>query len=159
MQGEFTQVGPAGNTAEGYFVLDRPGKLLFRYKPPVKVEIIADGSALMIRDRKAGTRDLWPIGQTPLRFLLEKNVSLDKETRVLSVETRDDLTTVLVEETTIAGTGRIALVVNNETMEIQQWTITDPQGLDTTVALYNVEYGLPTDPKWFYINHQLNREN
>ena len=153
MQGEFIQLAHDGSQTEGYFVLHRPGRLLFRYKPPTKLEIIADGKALMIRDRATRTNDVWPIGQTPLRFLLESNINLIADSKVLGVRPSEEDMTVVMEETTPAGTGRIALVVDPATYDIRQWTITDPQGLDTTVALFNIEYGKPTDPKWFRIEN------
>jgi outer membrane lipoprotein-sorting protein len=159
LQGEFTQIGPDGSMSEGFFVLDRPGKLLFRYSPPVKMDIIADGSALMIYNKHADTRDIWPISQTPLRFLLESNVDLAQDSTILDVMGDDELMSVVMEETTPAGTGRITLVVSKDTLDIRQWTVLDPQGLETTIALYNLAYGKPTDPKWFYINHQMLRES
>jgi outer membrane lipoprotein-sorting protein len=159
LQGEFTQIGPDGSMAEGFFVLDRPGKLLFRYSPPVRMDIIADGTALMIHNKKADTRDIWPISQTPLRFLLENNINLQQDSKVLDVSGDDDLMSVVMEETTPAGTGRITLVVSKETLDIRQWTVVDPQGLETTIALFNLAYGKPTDPQWFYINHQILRES
>ena len=154
MQGTFVQIGPDGRQSEGYFVVDRPGKLLFKYKPPVKVEIVADGKALVIRDRKAGTRDVWPIGKTPLRFLLDKNVDLAKDSKVLGVRALEgNKVNIVMEEVTPAGTGRIALTVDQGDYSIERWTVTDPQGLETTIALQDIAYGKPTDPQWFYINH------
>lgn len=154
MQGEFIQIGPKGRKVEGYFVVKRPGKLLFRYKKPVMIEIIADGRALVVRNRKLDTQDTWPINKTPMRFLLKSQINLRKETRVLDVKTHDELVTVVLEETTPLGTGKIALTYDNKKRDLKQWTITDSQGLDTTVALYNVEFGKSTDPKWFKIDHR-----
>ena len=34
-------------------------------------------------------------------------------------------------------------------MQLKQWTITDPQGYDTTVALYNLDLGKKLDPSMF----------
>ena len=156
MQGRFIQVGPNGDRTEGYFVLHRPGRLLFRYLPPSRLEIVSDGTGLVVRDASVGTHDLYPISQTPLRFLLEERVDLVGDGNVMSVSETEGLITVLMQDETPVGRGRIAITMTDEPFQIQQWTVTDPQGLETTVALFEVEYGRPTDPNWFFIDH-LNR--
>jgi outer membrane lipoprotein-sorting protein len=39
-------------------------------------------------------------------------------------------------------------------MQLKQWTITDPQGFDTTVALYNLDSTKKLDPGMFRINYE-----
>lgn len=156
MQGRFIQVGPGGDRTEGYFVLHRPGRLLFRYLPPSRLEIVSDGSGLVVRDAAVGTHDLYPISQTPLRFLLEDSVDLVGDGNVLNVSTSDGAVTIMLQDETPIGRGRIAITMTQDPVAIQQWTVTDPQGFETTVALFEVEYGRPTDPNWFFIDH-LNR--
>lgn len=156
MQGRFIQVAPNGERTEGYFVLHRPGRLLFRYLPPSRLEIVSDGSGLVVRDASVGTHDLYPISQTPLRFLLEDRVDLVGDGNVMDVSTSEGSVTVMMQDETPIGRGRIAITMAQEPVEIQQWTVTDPQGFETTVALFEVEYGRPTDPNWFFIDH-LNR--
>ncbi|MBV6658922.1 MAG: outer membrane lipoprotein carrier protein LolA [Devosiaceae bacterium] len=153
MQGRFIQVAPDGSRTEGYFVLHRPGRLLFRYLPPSKLEIVSDGSGLVVRDASVGTHDLYPISQTPLRFLLEERVDLVGDGNVLDVVQGEDSTVVMMQDETPVGRGQIAITMTKEPTAIQQWTVTDPQGFETTVALFEVEYGRPTDPNWFWIDH------
>jgi outer membrane lipoprotein-sorting protein len=38
-------------------------------------------------------------------------------------------------------------------MALKQWTITDPQGYDTTVAIYNLDPTQKIDPSMFVINY------
>jgi outer membrane lipoprotein-sorting protein len=38
--------------------------------------------------------------------------------------------------------------------QLKQWTVTDPQGYDTTVALYNLDLGKKLDPSMFVINYE-----
>ncbi len=60
MTGDFVQVGPDGSRANGKFYLQKPGKVRFEYDPPSPIEIIADGSSVVVRDRKLATQDLYP---------------------------------------------------------------------------------------------------
>ena len=156
MQGRFMQIAPDGSRSEGYFVLHRPGRLLFRYLPPSRLEIVSDGRGLVVRDASIGTHDLYPISQTPLRFLLEASVDLVGEGKVLDVSADTELVTITMEDSTPIGDGRIAVSLSADSFQIEQWTVIDPQGQETTIALFEVEYGLPTDPNWFFIDH-LNR--
>ena len=39
---------------------------------------------------------------------------------------------------------------------LKQWTVTDPQGLDTTVAVYNLDATKKPDPNLFVINYTRN---
>jgi outer membrane lipoprotein-sorting protein len=37
-------------------------------------------------------------------------------------------------------------------MQLKQWTVTDPQGYDTTVAVYNLDTSKRPDPALFKID-------
>ena len=70
---------------EGEFYLQKPGKVRFDYNPPSPIEMIADGSSVVVRDRKLATQDLYPLSQTPLRFLLADRIDLMRETNLIGV--------------------------------------------------------------------------
>jgi outer membrane lipoprotein-sorting protein len=38
-------------------------------------------------------------------------------------------------------------------MQLKQWTVTDPQGYDTTVAVYNLDASKKLDPNMFRIDY------
>jgi outer membrane lipoprotein-sorting protein len=38
-------------------------------------------------------------------------------------------------------------------MQLKQWTVTDPQGYDTTVAVYNLDTTKRPDPSMFRIDY------
>ena len=70
--GNFVQVGPDGSKTKGDFVIQKPGKVRFEYDAPSPIAIIADGSSLAVRDTELATQDIYPLSQTPLRFLLSE---------------------------------------------------------------------------------------
>ncbi|HEX3859673.1 MAG TPA: outer-membrane lipoprotein carrier protein LolA, partial [Pseudolabrys sp.] len=76
MVGNFVQVGPDGSRTQGTFYLQKPGKVRFEYNPPSPIELIADGSSVVVRDRNLATQDLYPLSQTPLRYLLADHIDL-----------------------------------------------------------------------------------
>lgn len=152
--GDFVQVGPDGRRSEGKFYLQKPGRVRFEYKPPSPVELVSDGNSLVVRDRKLETQDLYPLSQTPLRFLLADRVDLLKETNVTAVSADDTFISLGMEEKqTLGGTHKVLLMFSVKDMQLKQWTITDPQGFDTTVALYNLDPTQKIDPSMFVIDY------
>ena len=83
--GNFVQVGPDGSRVKGEFYIQKPGKVRFEYDPPSPIEIVADGQSVVVRDRKLATQDLYPLSQTPLRFLLSERIDLMRDTNVIGV--------------------------------------------------------------------------
>lgn len=151
LQGDFVQVGPNGGRAKGQFAIARPGKVRFRYAPPARIDIIADGKAVVIKDRKLRTQDLYPLSQTPLRFLLSSKINLQRDAKVLSVTADNAYSKILVKDETTFGSSKLHLIFDNEPFILKQWTITDAQGLDTTVAIYNAVEDKPISNKIFKI--------
>ena len=50
---------------------------------PSPIDLIADGQSVVVRDRKLATQDVYPLSQTPLRFLLS-DASICCTTRIWS---------------------------------------------------------------------------
>ena len=152
--GDFVQIGPDGSRVKGEFYIQKPGKVRFEYEQPSRIEIIADGQSVVVRDRKLATQDLYPLSQTPLRFLLSERVDLLRETNVVGVRADDTFVTVTIEETQpLIGTSRLVMMVGAKDFKLKQWTITDPQGYDTTVAVSNLDNSKRPDPSLFKIDY------
>jgi outer membrane lipoprotein-sorting protein len=155
LTGRFVQVGPDGKRTEGDLYLQKPGKVRFDYAAPSPIELIADGQSVVVRDRKLATQDLYPLSQTPLRFLLANNIDLLRDTTLTAVYADDVFVTVVIEEKTpLVGTNRLMMMFGAKDMQLRQWTVTDPQGYDTTVALYNLDSTKKPDPSLFKINYE-----
>ena len=153
--GNFVQVGPDGTKTKGDFYIQKPGKVRFEYEAPSPIAIVADGSSLAVRDKKLATQDIYPLSQTPLRFLLADRIDLLRETNVVSVSVDDTFLSLLLEEKhTLGGTHKVLLMFSAKDTQLKQWTVTDPQGYDTTVALYNLDLGKKLDPAMFVINYE-----
>jgi outer membrane lipoprotein-sorting protein len=157
MAGEFVQFGPDGEKSGGEFHLSRPGKIRFIYAKPSHLDIIADGVDVIVRDIKNQTQDLYPLSKTPLRFLLADRIDLTSEASVTNVSIEPDLVSVVLEQSTVFGDGRLTMVFDRKTSELRQWTVTDAQGYDTSVAVYNVTANQPADEKLFKIDRTIIR--
>jgi outer membrane lipoprotein-sorting protein len=151
--GNFIQVGPDGSRTKGDFYIQKPGKVRFEYDPPSPLAIISDGSSLVVRDRNLATQDIYPLSQTPIRFLLSDRIDLMKDTNVVSVTADDMYISVTIEEKqSLIGTSRLMLMIGAKDGQLKQWTVTDPQGYDTTVAIYNLDTTRRVNPDLFKID-------
>jgi outer membrane lipoprotein-sorting protein len=157
MVGNFVQIGPDGRRVDGNFSIQKPGKVRFQYNPPSPIDVIADGSSVVVRDRSLETSEYYPLSQTPLRYLLAEHIDLLRDTDVISVSADDTFVTVVIEETqVVTGTNRLMIMFDAKNLQLKQWTVTDPQGLDTTVAVYNLDSQKKPDPNLFVINYSGN---
>ena len=153
--GNFVQVAPNGNRTTGEFYMQKPGKVRFAYDPPTPIDIVSDGTSMVVRDRKLATQDVYPLSQTPLRYLLSDRIDLLKDTNVVSVSSDDVFITVTIEEKqALIGTSRLMLMIGTKDNQLKQWTVTDPQGYDTTIAVYNLNTQKKPDPDLFRIEFQ-----
>lgn len=154
MVGDFVQNGQDGRQSEGKIYIQKPGKLRFEYAAPAALEVIADGSNVDVHDRRLKTHDTYSIGNTPLKFLLQPKIDLKAETQILNVlKTPEAVMILLDDRTTFGGTSRIRLIFDSKTYELRQWQVRDPQGYETLVTLYNIDFRQKPDPGLFKISN------
>ena len=154
MVGHFVQVAPDGSRSQGEFYVQKPGRIRFEYDAPSPIEIIADGQSLVVRDRKLATQDVYPLSQTPLRFLLADRIDLLRDTNVVAVRSDDVYVSVVIEERqALIGTSRLMMVLGVRDYQLKQWTVTDPQGYNTTVTVSQLDSSRRPDPNLFRVDY------
>jgi outer membrane lipoprotein-sorting protein len=157
MTGEFVQFGPKGEQTGGKFYLERPGKIRFNYDGSSKFQVISDGQSVVILNQKMRTSDLYPLSKTPLKLLLNDRIDLSGD-KVKSVKEEDDLTTIQLADKSLFGNSTITMMFDPKSYELRQWTITDAQGKDTTVMIFNTKEGVNFAADTFKIDYTANRE-
>ena len=88
-----------------------------------------------------------------MRYLLSDRIDLGRDTNLVSVAVDDVFVTLVIEEKQFVGTNRLVLMFGAKDLQLRQWTVTDPQGYDTTVAVYNLDTNKKPDPDLFKINY------
>jgi outer membrane lipoprotein-sorting protein len=68
-----------------------------------------------------------------------------------------DLIAIVIVEKSKLVNGKLTLVFDRHSYELKQWIVTDAQGLNTSVAVYNVTTGKNSDPELFKINYYLSQ--
>jgi outer membrane lipoprotein-sorting protein len=155
LQADFMQISPDGRSFGGTLYLLRPGRMRFEYNPPAALEIVADGRSVAIVDRKRKTQDVYFIGQTPLKFLLQPRIDVAKDSKVTDLKRMgDDIVLMLEDRSTLGGTSRIRVVFDGASYALKEWTVTDAQGHDTRVMLSNLNPAALPDRSLFVIDEQ-----
>jgi len=157
MSGEFVQFGPNNQQTGGKFFLERPGKIRFNYEGKSNFRVISDGKSVVILNKRLNTSDLYPLSKTPLKLLLDTKIDLSGG-RVKSIKEESDLTTIQLADKSVFGNSKITMMFDPKSFDLRQWTITDAQGKDTTVMIYNTKEGVSFPPDTFAIDYTANRE-
>jgi outer membrane lipoprotein-sorting protein len=152
MAGEFVQLGPKGEQTGGKFFIERPGKIRFNYEAPSNIRVVADGKSVVVNNKKLDTWDIYPLSKTPLKLLLDERIDLSGSS-VKSIKEDPDLTTIVMGNDSVFGNSKITLLFDPNNYELRQWTITDAQGKDTTVMIFNVQTDVKLDPKLFKVDY------
>lgn len=152
MMGDFVQFGPGGEQTGGKFFIQRPGKVRFNYENPSTFKVTADGTSVVLENARMNTADLYSLGSTPLKLLLDERIDLSGN-KVQDVRQEADATTITLADRSVFGNSTITMMFDPQSYELKQWTIRDAQGKDTTVMIYNVQSGVTFDPSVFAINY------
>jgi outer membrane lipoprotein-sorting protein len=155
--GDFTQISADGRRRAGKLYVLRPGKLRFDYNPPSQLEVVSDGSNVAVIDKRVPQQDVYGINQTPLKFLVSERIDVTRDTKVIGVRRdKDEVILDIEDKNTVAGTSKIRIHFNGESFQLRRWTVTDPQGVPTTVQLTNLNTQQRPDRSLFFINYQFN---
>jgi outer membrane lipoprotein-sorting protein len=152
LTGDFVQIDPDGSRSMGKLYLQKPGRMRFEYNPPSPIDFIADGYSVIVRNRNLATQDSYPLSQTPLRYLLADQIDLARDTKVAAVSQDSAFITVTIEEShLLVGTSRLVLMFSAKDMQLREWTVIDPQGFQTLIAVYNLDASRKPDPGLFQV--------
>ncbi|MEM9284780.1 MAG: outer membrane lipoprotein carrier protein LolA, partial [Pseudomonadota bacterium] len=138
LEAKFTQVAPSGNVSTGKLFLSRPGRLRFEYDEPNPQLIVATGGLVYVHDAELETTDSYPVGQTPLRFLLASELDLNSAEVLAVEENRHGLRIDLAAKDKDLQ-GQLSLFFHMEPIILSGWSFHDPRGNLTVISLEDVE--------------------
>lgn len=139
--GEFTQINADGTIATGKIYIKRPGRVRFEYNPPDQTLVMAGGGSVAIFDPKSNEPpQRYPLNQTPLSIILERDVDLARANMVTGHISDDTTTTIRAQDPENPEYGSIDLVfTGGDPVQLRQWVINDGSGTQTTVILGDLD--------------------
>lgn len=149
LKADFVQIASDGSTARGTMYMERPGKMRFEYDPPAQILLVSTGHDLIYYDKEINAPTYMNIDDTPAGLILAKHVSLTEKVNIVGYRKTAETVRVTLVRKSDPGAGSVTLVFQDDPMELRQWVVTDPTGIETTVTLYNADTGMKLDPKLF----------
>jgi len=155
MTADFVQLGADGKRSEGKLHVQRAGRVRFEYAEPATMEVVSDGARVVVRDRKLKSEQAYFIDQTPLKFFMKEKFDLEKDVKVVDVVIEDSGVTIEIEDSaTFGGTSHVKLLFDPKSFKLKQWQVTDPQGYQTLLTLFNIDQTTTPDPSLFKIDQK-----
>ena len=145
----FLQISSGGHVAEGRLYLQRPEQLRLDYRPPATIQIYANGYWLAFIDTELEEISQVPLSSTPAGFLVRNRITLSGDITVTRIEKRDDQIRVHLTQTKNLDSGTLALSFAEHPLRLQNWIVTDAQGVRTQVSLINPKFNRLIDEKYF----------
>lgn len=156
--GEFTQINPDGTLSTGTIYIKRPGRVRFEYNPPEQALVVAGGGQVAVFDPKSDRGvERYPLNQTPLSIILERNVNLGRAGMVTGHTSDGTRTTVKAQDPEHPEYGNIQMVYTANPTELRQWIVTDETGQQTTVILGDLTKGGGINEIKFNIQNEMRR--
>ena len=141
-QGGFTQINADGTLSTGQIYIKRPGRIRFEYNAPDNSLVMAGGGQVAIFDPKSNNGpDRYPLNQTPLKIILERNVNFGQARMVTGHTSDGTTTTVTAQDPDHPEYDNIQMVFTANPTELRQWIVTDDVGSQTTVILNDMVAG------------------
>ena len=91
----------------------------------------------------------YPIRETPLSLILQKQVELRSDEFETSHSVRNGITSIVLTKDTGEGAGQLTLEFTNKPFVLRKWSIRDAADVTTTVTLQNMKFGHSYENKFF----------
>lgn len=159
-QGGFTQINADGTLSTGQIYIKRPGRIRFEYNAPDNSLVLAGGGQVAIFDPRSNNGpDRYPLNQTPLKIILERNVDLARASMVTGHTSDGTTTTITAQDPQNPQYGNIQMVFTANPVELRQWIVIDDVGSQTTVILNDLARGGSIGDIKFNIINEMNNWN
>lgn len=104
---------------------------------------------MVVYDRELKQANYVGIDQTPIGVLVREQVRLSGDVTVTRLERGAGVVRVTLAKSDDADGGRVTLTFDDRPLQLRQWVIVDPQGVETRVSLLDPQLGATLDPKLF----------
>ena len=146
MRADFTQIASDGSTAEGKILMRRPSRLKITYDGVPALNLITTPVWLHV-DRPDERRvTSYPISETPLSLILADPLSLRPAGyETIVTERAGGIMQITINKDSGEGAGRLTLEFTTSPFQLRRWIVEDVAGIQTSVTLQNMTFGLPVE--------------
>lgn len=156
----FTQYNDDGSRSSGTLYIKRPGRMRFEYDAPNSGLVVAGGGAVIIHDTKSNQPpETYPLKRTPLNLILARRVDLGRADMVVGHGHDGTFTVVRAQDPEQPESGFIDLKFGDKPVRLEQWVITNEQGMRTAVTLDDLSTGMTLSDNLFSTEAERNSAN
>ena len=135
LRSRFVQLSSGGNFAEGVIYIERPKRLRLQYTNPSNIQVYANGFWLAHVDTELEAVWHVPIKTTAASFLVRDKIAFKDDITVRRVIRQPRLISVELFQTDEPDSGKFVLTFADRPLALRKWTVTDAQGISTSVTL------------------------
>ena len=160
MRSRFLQINDDGSSAEGLFLLNRPGKMRMEYDPPVPFLLLATGNFFVYVDLELEEVSYLPLSKAIIWPILKEKVSLrDPSITIDRIDLKNGVLRIALRKTDDIDQGVIDLIFNPNPLFLKQWLITDSQLRTTMITLLNPISGVFLEDDLFHFHPPWKSKN
>ena len=158
MRADFTQIASDGSAAEGKIVMQRPSRLKITYDGVPALNLITTPVWLHVDQPDERRVTSYPISETPLSLILADPVSLRPAGyETIVTERAGGITQITIYKDSGEGAGRLTLEFVASPFQLRRWIVEDVAGMQTSVTLQNMAFGLPVENAEFSLPNYPNQ--
>ena len=158
MRADFTQIASDGSAAEGKIVMRRPSRLKITYDGVPALNLITSSAWLHVDQPDERRLTSYPISETPLSLILTDSVSLRPDGYDTIVTKRaGGITQIAINKDNGEGAGRLTLEFTDLPFQLRRWIVEDVAGIQTSITLQNIAFGLPVENAEFSLPNYLDQ--
>ena len=158
MRADFTQIASDGSAAEGKIVMRRPSRLKITYDGVPALNLITSSVWLHVDQPDERRVTSYPISETPLSLILADPVSLRPAGyETIVTERAGGITQIAIHKDSGEGAGRLTLEFTASPFQLRRWIVEDVAGIQTSVTLQNMAFGLPVENAEFSLPNYPNQ--
>ena len=151
LQADFVQIASDGSSASGKIYLRRPFQMRIDYDGTTPISLLATRVWLHIDDPFEKMVTSYPISETPLSLLLQKDVKLRGDDFTTSVNEAGGVTQITLDRETGDAAGTLTLEFETSSYRLRRWIIEDSVGVSTAVTIQNEIYGVTLHNRLFAV--------
>lgn len=153
LKANFVQMASNGTTSEGKIYIAKPSKIRLEYAAPTSILIVGNGEYVVFNDQELDQVTNIDYDDIPATIILANDIKLDSNNLKITDFYKDSgITSVTLEHAKSDDVGPITLVFSNSPFELKQWKIIDPQSIEVTLSLYDINKDVPLDDNLFKFN-------